>query len=229
MKIAVYSLTRDRLDFTKTCFTSLQSLAGYDYEHFIVDNGSKDGTVEWLKQEEQREGSHIKKVFYLPENVGISKASNMLLDEICRGKYDLVVKFDNDCLVKSENILKHILRVYENQPLYAAWVICSPKVEGIVNQPKRIRFIGRDGLRIGITGMVGGLFLVVPIQLYEKFRYDETLPKAWGQDDQFCDIMNKWGADIGYIENLTVEHYLTTDGQAKQYPDYFLRKHEETK
>ena len=51
-KIAVYTLTRDRIEYTKECFAMLESKAGIEYDHYIVDNGSQDGTVEWLKENE---------------------------------------------------------------------------------------------------------------------------------------------------------------------------------
>jgi GT2 family glycosyltransferase len=73
MKIAIYTLTRDRIEYTKKCFQSLQENAGYSYDHYIIDNGSKDGTADWLK-----EGNYTK-VIYNPENVGISNGSNQAL------------------------------------------------------------------------------------------------------------------------------------------------------
>lgn len=50
-KVAVFSLTYDRLAYTKECFDSMYKTAGYPIDvHVIVDNGSKDGTIEWVKE-----------------------------------------------------------------------------------------------------------------------------------------------------------------------------------
>jgi len=92
MKVAIYTLCRDRLAYSKRCFRSLWQNAGYPVDHYVIDNGSTDGTVEWLYSNAKR----FKKIVLEPDNTGISYASNMALDIIGNG-YDLIVKMDNDC------------------------------------------------------------------------------------------------------------------------------------
>ena len=226
MKIAIYTLTRDRLDYTKRSFESLAKKAGCDYDHYIIDNGSEDGTVAWLN-------SNLNKFQYVlcnAENKGISGASNQALDIISEtDDYDLIIKMDNDCLVISENILGQVAEIYSDIPEHAAKHILSPYVKGINNQPMRARYIMYAGRRIGLTGIVGGLFHIVPGEVYKNYRYPEKLPKAWGQDDHFCNHIKSIGCETGYIEGLIVEHMDTTDGQAKKYPEYFIRKAKEEK
>ena len=226
MKIAIYTLTRDRLDYTERSFESLAKNAGCAYDHFVVDNGSEDGTVVWLKHY----SSKFKSVILNAENKGISGASNQALEKIFKtDDYDLIIKMDNDCLVVSENILGQVAEIYEDIPEHAAKHILSPYVKGINNQPMRARYIQYAGRRIGLTGMVGGLFHIVPVGIYKDYRYPEKLPKAWGQDDHFCNSLIQKGCNFGYIEGLIVEHMDTTDGQAKKYPEYFVRKAKEEK
>ena len=57
MNIAVLSLTRDRLDYTKHCFGRLIELAGCDFDWYITDQGSNDGTVDWLHANTDEETS----------------------------------------------------------------------------------------------------------------------------------------------------------------------------
>jgi GT2 family glycosyltransferase len=218
LKIAVYSLTRDRLEYTQDCFKKLKEKAGITYDHYIVDNGSQDGTVEWLKENE------FKKVIYNSENLGISKASNQALEEIFKENYDLVIKMDNDCEIESENILKIISDIYESFGKYSARYILSPYVNGINNQPTRGGKDGANGYTIGLTSIVGGLFHIVPADIYKEYRYDETLPLAKYQDDFFCKWFKENGGKVGYIEELKVWHKDTTTGQCEKYPDYFARK-----
>lgn len=226
MKIAVYTLTRDRLDYTKRSFKSLAEKAGCDYDHFVVDNGSEDGTVAWLVENEHK----FKSVLCNDENKGISEASNQALEQIfIEDDYDLIIKMDNDCLVISDNMLSQIVEIYEDIPKYAAEYIFSPYVKGINNQPSRAGYIMYARRRIGLTGIVGGLFHIVPFEIYKHYRYPEGLPKAWGQDDHFCNSLVQKGCNFGYIEGLIVEHMDTTDGQAKKYPEYFKRKFKEEK
>lgn len=229
MKIAVYTLTRDRLAFTKMAFESLRKKAGYEFDHFVIDNGSEDGSAEWLEGEIREK--RIRSLTLNRFNAGISHGSNQALDLILAplAEYNLIVKFDNDCVVQSANVLGQMIEIYESLGSFGPTYILSPAVQGINRQPARGRFTQLAGRRVGIVGIVGGLFRCVPRHVYAGYRYPESLPKAKGQDDHFCDWARKNGAELGYVEGLTVEHYLSTDGQAKEYPAYFERKWQEEK
>jgi GT2 family glycosyltransferase len=228
MKIAIYTLTRDRLEYTKHCFESLRANAGMDYDHYVLDNGSTDGTAEWLKNQptSDRGGCQFK-VFLQPENIGISAGSNMMLDEIFKSEYDIIIKMDNDCEVVSENLLEQIAVVFERLRMDATKMVLSPRVEGINKQPHRASYNHTAGYRIGITAIVGGLFHVVPADIYARYRYPLDLPKAWGQDDDFCEWLRQQNIKKGYIEDLVVNHYETTVGQVAKFPEYFERKWKE--
>ena len=219
MRIAVYSLCRERLAFTKTCFASLREKAGVPFDHFCLDQGSRDGTADWLRNEYQ---PHHLTVF--PENIGISRGSNLMLEQILRGNYDLICKFDNDCLVVSENLLGQMAEIFSDVGQLAPRYVLSPRVEGINNQPHRARFTMLAGRRVGLTAIVGGLFHCVPRGIYEQYRYPEDLPPGQFQDDFFCKWVRRHGGEVGYVEGLVVEHYRGTDQQAKDFPEYFERK-----
>lgn len=229
MRVAVYSITRDRLDYTKICFASLQEKAGIEFDHYVIDNGSTDGTKEWLLHDYSYNLNKSYLNYYLPTNLGISKASNKILDIIGNSgiTYDLIIKMDNDCLVQSENILGQICEVFTQAKNFGPRFVLSPRVEGINRQPTRGRDIMLAGRRIGLTAIVGGLFHCVPADVYKLYRYPERLPLASGQDDHFCNWFKSNGGEVGYIEGLVVEHYEGTDKQAIRYPEYFKRKHQE--
>jgi GT2 family glycosyltransferase len=188
-----------------------------------VDQGSRDGTVTWLKSYQP---AWLRE---MPENVGISRGSNIALDAIFLAGYDLIMKMDNDCLVQSDNILGQLVEIFSDVKEFQNEFVLSPKVDGIRNQPERGRYVQLGGRRIGLTAIVGGLFHVVPAKVYRQYRYPEKLPRGAGQDDDFCDWVKQRGCEVGYIEGLVVEHMETTDGQYKMFPDYFQRKDSELK
>jgi GT2 family glycosyltransferase len=239
LNIAIYTLTRERLQYTKDCFAALREKAGHPYDHYVLDNGSEDGTQQWLHeyQELRRLEGHFTQVVCKPENLGISAASNKCLeaiferhDQSIREHGRLILKVDNDCYPITMNILAEFARIYSECKEAERWVL-SPRVEGINKQPRRVRRHTLAGHEIGVTPIVGGLFHVVPAPVYRHFMadggYDESLPKGWGQDDQFCDWLARNGYAKGYVEDLVVEHYEGTDNQAKRWPDYFTRKFKE--
>lgn len=222
MRIAVYSLTRERLEYTRSCFTALRDLAGHPFDHYIVDNGSLDGTHGWIENE-------YRPYWFWPldMNYGISRGSNIALRAIMVHDYDLVLKVDNDCMPRTEGILAEIARIYRDYPAAAKYAL-SPRVEGINRQPTRVTHAYLAGHQIGLTAIIGGLFHVLPAAMYREFYlqggYDETLPLAKGQDDQLCEWLRMNGYRKGYIEDLCVEHHEGTDAQARRFPEYFRRK-----
>lgn len=221
MRVAIFTLTRDRFLYTKRCFNLLWQNAGYPYAHYVIDNGSTDGTAEWLVANRQR----FTLVGLEPENIGISRASNTALNLI-GNHYDLICKMDNDCEMITANLVAEMVRVFKDAPRP---MMLSPRVEGINRQPKRAYTITVGDYEVGRTGIVGGLCHWLPADVYQRYRSPEDLPKAWGQDDHLCDWVYKQGIEMGYVEALTVNHYEGTTGQAQRYPDYFARKFAEEK
>lgn len=212
MRAAVLSLTRDRLWATKHCFQTLRDLAGCDYDHFVLDQGSQDGTVEWLLQ-----GDYD--VSAAGQNLGVSRGMNALLDHVVPLGYDAIVKFDNDC----ELLVDATLAACVELALAMAW-ITSPHIQGL-NSPPAIEEEGKIGrYRIGIPNIMGGIFMAAPSSLYTTYRHDETNP-IWGMDD--AKIVDHWraqGRDCAYLLDYPANHYLTTDGQAERDPKWFARK-----
>lgn len=230
-RVAVFTLTKDRLEYTKVCLASLRAKAGYEFDHYIVDNGSTDGTVEWLKDNKTLQDTIINGV-----NTGISTASNQMLDIIMAfhladngdelPQYDLVVKYDNDCLSITDNWLAQIVELYNTNHMMC-W---SPYPEGLRDNPgghPRSTYWKVKGHLLGVTEHLGGLCHVAPASVYKKFRWDNTQPLHGLQDLELSQwlIRNQYG--MAYVEDIRVEHYEGTAGQHTRYPEYFeLRKKE---
>lgn len=242
-RVAIYTLTRDRLEFTQHCFGTLAEKAGMPFDHYIVDNGSADGTAEWLEREWAPRVPGDCFVFPIVRNLGISAGSNLALLKIFsdRQQYDFVAKVDNDCEVVSDGILAKLVEAHQVFQAHSSpgGFALGPRVEGLRHQPHRAAriAIGGGSLRgggrepgpytFGATSIIGGIFHVVPSVIYRQYRYPTNLPYARGQDDHFCDWLLRRGVAVGYVEDLVVNHYLTTDGQAARLPDYFERKYRE--
>lgn len=219
MKIAIFTLTRDRLDYTKRSFQSLKEKAGYPYDHYIIDNGSTDGTQEWLKEQKDLIILSLNK-----ENQGISKACNRALETILKKDYDLIIKMDNDCEIVSTDILKELVEIYQSIPPFFIKFMLSPRVEGLNYQPERIDRMEINNHPIGITNIIGGIFQPMLTECYKQYRYNEDLPKAKGQDEDINTWFKIMGGQMGYIEDLVIEHMNGTNQQMKDYPEYFKRK-----
>ena len=97
-----------QLEYTKRCLAQLEeTLAGkLDYEVLIIDDASKDGTVEFLK--DLGEGY---RVFFNEENQGFAKNNNLGARE-ARGEY--LCFLNNDVFVQGD-WLTPMLRAFEEK------------------------------------------------------------------------------------------------------------------
>lgn len=223
MRIAVLTLTRDRLDYTKHCFARLQSLAGCEYDHYVLDQASEDGTYQWLQEwmAEAIDGLVGRRtILRSPENVGVSCGMNRLLD-ILYGTYDVVVKFDNDCELLVQDTLKVAAEV-----AMEGWII-SPHIKGLIDPPPVQEEVEVLGHRVGIPPLIGGIFMATPGRVFDTYRHNETNP-LWGMDDvNLCSWWRSQGHGFGYLLDFPANHYLTTRGQMEDNPVYYARKDRE--
>jgi len=226
-KVAIFTLTKDRLEYTKKMYKTMKDFAGYPFDWFVVDQGSTDGTPEWLK-------SHTNaRITGLKENVGISKGSNMALDAI-GNDYDIIIKVDNDCFFLTKDWLKNMVDLFKINHQVAL----SPYVEGLKDHPggtPRGRESGTNPyVKIGdnLLGMVshlGGICIAVPAKAYELFRWPEIDFYSGEQDWRFSQWCKAIGYNMMYIENIRVSHGGGTAEQQKNLPEYFkLRVWENT-
>jgi len=221
MKVAIFTLTKDRLEYTQRTFKGLMEKAGMKFDHFVVDNGSKDGTVKWLKKQK------LKGLKLNPCNMGTAIASNQALEMIGEG-YDYIGKVDNDCESITDEWLKILVDIMEKM---GRQCVLSPMVLGLDNPPKinTNNTMIVNGKKVYLTKHVGGIACISSGSIYRNFRWDENLALRGLKDTEFCTYAAKNGCLIGYVDNVFIEHMDTTQGQAKKYPEYFkLARYERT-
>jgi glycosyltransferase involved in cell wall biosynthesis len=217
-KVAVYTITYNRLEYTKQCFESLYQTAGYDFYHYIVDNGSTDGTREWLEETKNKQALILN-----PDNKGISIASNQIVEKLV-GKYDIIVKVDNDCMFLTDGWLKKMVEIYNSNHLLAL----SCYVQGLQHNPGGSPRIGYGQIRgelLGMTKHLGGICHFVGAKAYQNFKWDEDAPLHGVQDLEFSQHLLHEGYQMGYLENYFCNHGPAgTEAQKTDYPKYFKKR-----
>lgn len=219
MRVALITMTRDRVDYSRHCFATLEQNAGCDFDWYVLDNASTDGTPDYLKTWACATTS-VRSVHFSKENIGICAGANSLLDYLDPERYDCVIRYDNDCEVTQPGTLKACAELAAN---YGA--IVAPRVNGLNNPPETLFTVSLGGEFVDETRILGGIFMAIPSFLFWEYgyRYDETNPLASG-DEAIVPWWRARGGVCGYLHGFTVNHYETTEGQKARYPEYERRK-----
>lgn len=215
------TMTRDRLSYSRHCFQTLRDNAGCEFDWYVLDQGSADGTPGWLLAQEDLN------VLTLAENIGCCRGWNLLLAEAFDpADYDAVVCFDNDCEVVQAGTLDLVARLAVEHNL-----ILSPRVLGLRNPPPTIGTLSLDGAgghdwTVDETTILGNIFMAIPARLLSEhgFRWDEAHEPWAGGEHITAWFREVIGGRCGYVNGSIVNHYETTDGQHDRYPSYFERR-----
>ncbi|MBN1824239.1 MAG: glycosyltransferase family 2 protein [Endomicrobiales bacterium] len=109
--ISIVMLTYNQYQDTKNCVESLDKYTkGIEYELIFVDNGSNDGTKEYLKKLEDS-GRDVKAILN-ESNLGFSKGNNQGM-RVAKGDYVLLL--NNDVLLTG-NWLERMIACAESDP-----------------------------------------------------------------------------------------------------------------
>lgn len=221
MRIAVLTLTRDRLPYTQHCFQTLRDNAGCEFDHYVLDQGSQDGTAEWL--DDQATFADIVFFHGLKENIGCCKGWNMLLDWVEPEHYDAIVCFDNDCEVVTPNTLQKVVDLAVEYRM-----ILAPRVDGLMYPPPALRRTTIAGYVLEEAAILGNIFMVIPCFIFTEmgFRWDERYA-VWDGGESITPWFREQGGTCGYIPAFRVNHYKTTLGQVEDIPWYFERRVQE--
>jgi glycosyltransferase involved in cell wall biosynthesis len=232
-QLIVFTLTMDRLEYTKRMLSSLDRCLSGSYLHIIVDQGSTDGTVDFLEDIYTlgggEEGGRFR-VILLSQNIGISAASNLVLDLIDQGypnaKY--VWKIDNDCELISPDMDKALMEI-EDQ--FDGRVVLSPYVQGLrenAGGAPRYATVEREDppCTLGLSYHLGGICEFASKKSYDGFRFDEGDTLSGSQDSSYSSWVGSHGMMLAYCETLFCEHMDSTEGQHKKYPEYFKKRDE---
>lgn len=200
-KILVVTITCNRLETTKKYLGELKKKAGYEFKHIVVDNGSTDGTVEWLKEQGYN-------VVINEFNDGIVKAwiKGVKIARMQGFEPDFVVKFDNDCEIATDGILARMVEFYEN---VGSYYVTSPVDLEIL--PDYVPQIVESDETIGwfnvrITTHTGGMFTMIPIEAFDDMakqnngngiEKDQKRGEFWRLEDGFKNV---------YLTDLKVHH-----------------------
>lgn len=221
-KVAIYTITFNRLEYNKRFLKEIKKYLEIPYDHFIVDNGSRDGTAEFLKTTPYK----VKKIIFNKENKGLAGAQNQVLDAI-GNKYDYIVSIAPDIEFVTKALLKELIKVSR---AFKDQIVLSPYINyGEAMHEKnflknrnleRYAYKQVKGHKVGLTKHVGGMFRFAHSKIYQIYKYDEKSPAYFSDDYLFSQQVNKKGFLQGYVEDIIAVH--DNLKMVKDYKKYYV-------
>jgi GT2 family glycosyltransferase len=127
--IAVIIVSYNGRHYLEGCLHSLKGQTHRNFRVMIVDNGSRDGSVAWLRE-------HHPDVLVLPQkrNLGFSRANNILMKKAMAEGFEYMVLLNQDTVVQDNFLAEGIEQLKQG-----AGIAC-PKI--LFAQDRRIFFAG---------------------------------------------------------------------------------------
>ncbi|MBI1745459.1 MAG: glycosyltransferase family 2 protein [Acidobacteria bacterium] len=169
--VNVSIVTFNRLSYTQRCIESFRKSADYPYVITVVDNGSTDGTVEWLQG--QKQNRLIKNLILHPENRGVAVAAN---DGWAAEDCAYYMKLDNDMLIKKQSFLGPMVKVLDDAPKVGAVAYNLEPTSYAVQQIDTMRLRPKNG-------NLGGCCILIPKRTHERLGFWCEDYGLYGEED----------------------------------------------
>ena len=198
-----------------------ESAKGLSVETIIVDNGSTDGSKEWLKQQMDK-GANFK-LISLADNLGFSKGNNLGIKE-AKGRYILLLNPDTKL---SPDTLQTMTGFMDNHPEVGAGgcklvkpdgkldLACRRRFPNPVNSFKRLFLTDNkdynytdidDNQSMEVDSVVGA-FMFIRREATEKRGLLDEKFFMYGEDLDWCWRCKEAGYKVWYLPETTVLHY----------------------
>ena len=207
-------VTYDRLDLTKRTIEGLLKESAY-FNLVIVDNGSTDGTVDWLKF--NLVGNRFHKVF-LSENKGIAIGRNIALAKADEIKTSWYCTVDNDVEMPT-GWLDECIQILEMNKGYGAI--------GVNMEDKLYPLVTKNGhtFQNKPAGNLGTACMVFRKQVHQMLGFFNTEYGAYGEEDaDFGHRIRVAGFKMGYIERMGV-HLGSDEEDVNEYRKFKTKQH----
>ncbi len=213
LMVSIIILTHNHIKYTKECLESLfeyTSQVKTPYEIILVDNGSIDGTIQYLQGLEQ--AGKIK-VIYNQENKGFPAANNQGAS-IAKGEYLCLC---NNDIVFTDDWLEKLLRCMRSDSQVVAVGPYTSHSSGYQQVMPRITYKGKEELQTYARKFSGEEkyvdFLVFFCVLIKRKVWDELggLLEKMGigcyEDNLFCYRLIEKGYKLKIAGDAYIHHY----------------------
>lgn len=211
--VLIIVVTYNAIKWIDRCISSLVN-STIPVDVFVVDNGSTDGTQNYIT-------SHYPQVLFVQStvNLGFGKANNIGLQYALNNDYSYVYLLNQDAWIFSDTLEK-LIKVSKSNPEYGilspfqmeanmehidknfkknvlSWASC-PEILDVLyfNSPKEI---------VPVRSVMAAHWLITYECLRKTGGFSPSFPH-YAEDDNYQDRVKLWGYKIGIVPSLKVIH-----------------------
>ena len=221
-------VTYNRLELTKRTIDLLQDSTKRQFSLVIVDNGSSDGTQQYLKgiSDIRRYATILDSpiidvhVIELPENKGIAIGRNLALKKADELKPTWYCTIDNDVQMPNE-WLEDSIKILESNKSYGAI--------GVNFEPKPYPLVTHNGCTFQDkpAGNLGTACMVFRKQLHQMIGFFNTEYNKYGLEDSDFGIRARVANfKLGYVEKMGV-HLGEDNNEVNEYRKFKTQQHDD--
>lgn len=221
--VSIIMLCHNKIEFTKQAMDSIDMFTDdWPFEFILVDNGSTDGTQEFIKNSKYKmNGQYIRN----ESNLGFDVANNQGA-KAAKGNF---LCFMNNDIIAKDKWLSPLMEVFGEEKAVG---VVGPKLlhpgkgtiqhAGVIEHPSGLPdhvYFNMPGdyppanERRNIFAVTGACFLT-PKALFEQLGgFDEAYYNGW-EDIDYCQKVHQIGMNIIYEPKSVLYHYESrTDGR----------------
>ena len=225
-KNAIVTVCYNHLDVTKKFLDSLvqefdntydDKLSNYDL--YILDNGSTDGTYEYLKEFQEYKHKFKVHVYKSDTNLGFGGGNNLLLKEVLKANtYNTVILLNNDTLI-NKNALDLLVEAGAKDPLVAStgpmsnyiWGRQQVNINGLTLQnytQYANQLAGADNIHAEEVAFLAGFCLCIKTSILEKIGlFDEQFAIGNYEDNDYCLRIRNAGYKLVMVKEALIYHF----------------------
>jgi len=204
LDLSVIIVNFNTADFLDRCLSSVASQSDVDSEVIVVDNCSRDGSQQFLRNK-----FPWVKLIANDQNLGFSRANNQALN-ICRGK---LIYFLNPDTEVRPGVFRSMIDFMDSHPGVGLAGTRLVNPDGSPQSSVEIRYPGQRHVRDELKGLKGdiawvmGSSMIVRIEVLRGIDgFDEHF-FLYGEDLDLCLRIRKSGWVIGYAPEAVVVHW----------------------
>lgn len=217
--IAVYCITRGKLELAKKSLKMLRQWAGCEFDLFVFDQNSGPEMASYLKG--QKSSGKIHSLVLSDENVGQNLAANKMLDDINQGNYDWVLRWDPDALPRTRRFLKKLVACAELFREKGIEGVYSPKIMKLDHEPEAFMAGDDIGFNYEVVRILGGICRLHPAWMFYKFRFHKFGAMGFGEAMEMARNCVEENVPKIRIPHIEVEHAYGNRGQCEKWPEDF--------